>query len=179
VKTAFSTRRMEFTKRAHAAAEAQFYAHMFPGLPVAFEDTVGTVRDLDYAIDCQLAVTAGGLRAPLRFAVQERWREPSAMRYGDITITEWNAASAQPSELHKLGAHLFVYGFYDERSDQIHAGVAVDVLMVLRALALGELTYRRESRLDQTFLGLGLRDLRDLGAVVFQLDARSCARKAA
>lgn len=172
MKTTFSAQRMEFTKRAHLAAEGQFYAAMFPGLPIAFEDTVGTVRDLDYAIDCQLAVTVAGLRAPLRIAVQERWREPDAMRFGDITVTEWNAASAQPSELHKLGAHMFVYGFYDEQADRVLLGVAVDVLAVLRALALGQLTYRRQSRLDQTFLGFGIRDLRKLGATVFELDNR-------
>jgi len=163
---------MDFTKRAHLAAQVQFYAPMFPGLTVTFEDTVGTIRDLEYAIDCQLAVAVDGLRAPLRFAVQERWREPSAMRYGDITVTEWNTATAQPSELHKFGAHIFVYGFYDERRDRVLAAAAVDVVTVLRSLALGTLAYRRESRLDQTFLGFGLRDLQRIGAVVFQLDNR-------
>lgn len=179
MKTTFSAQRMDFTKRAHLAAEEQFYAAMFPGRPVAFEDTVGTVRDLDYAIDCQLAVSVPGLRAPLRFAVQERWREPDALRFGDITVTEWNSASAQPSELHKLGAHVFVYGFYDEPADQILLGVAVDVLTVLHALALGRITYRRQSRLDQTFLGFGIRDLRQLGAVVFELDNRWRSKSAA
>jgi len=163
---------MEFTKRAHLAAREQFYALMFPGRPFEFVDTVGTVRDLEYAIDCQMAVSVDGLRAPLNFAIQERWREPEAMQYGDITITEWNLASDGPSELHKLGAHLFVYGFYDKQADRILAGVAVDVLSVLRALAVGGLTYRREKRVDQTFLGFGMRDLQRLGAVVFQLDNR-------
>lgn len=161
---------MAFTKRAHAAAQEQFYAHMFPGLPIAFEDTVGTVRDLDYAIDCQLAVTTETLRAPLRFAVQERWREPGAMRFGGITITEWNGASSQPSELHKLGAHLFVYGFYDDTADRIVTAAAFDVVRMLHALALRRLSYRRQSRLDQTFLAFDLKDLKDRGALVFKID---------
>jgi hypothetical protein len=172
VKTAFSAKRMEFTKRAHLAAEEQFYAPMFPGRQIAFEDTVGTVRDLEYAIDCQLAVTVPDLRAPIRFAVQERWREPAAMRYGDVTITEWNSASNLPSELHKFGAHLFVYGFYDQQLDQIMLGVAVDIPVLLRELALGRLKYRRESRLDQTFLAFDVRGLRSCGAVVFEHDCR-------
>lgn len=179
MRTAFSRKRMDFTKRAHIAAQTQFYAPMFPGRRIEFEDTTETVRDLEYAIDCRLAVTVDGLRAPLRFAVQERWREPSAMQYGDITITEWNTATAQPSELHKLGAHLFVYGFYDAERDHILAGAAVDVLTVLRALALGNLSYRRESRIDQTFLGFGLRDLQRIGAVVFQIDNRRIGKVAA
>lgn len=172
MKTAFSAKRMEFTKRAHRAAQGQFYAHMFPGLPIAFEDTVDTVRDLEYAIDCQVAVSVGGLRAPLRFSVQERWREPKEMHWGDVTITEWNNASGQPSELHKLGAQLFVYGFYDPDADRVLLGVAVNVLTVLHALALGKLAYRRSRRLDQTFLGFDFGTLKRLGAVVFDIDHR-------
>jgi hypothetical protein len=164
---------MAFTKRAHAAAQGQFYAPMFAGLAVGFEDTVGTVRDLDYAIDCQLAVTVEGLRAPLRFAVQERWRRPQDMRYGDVTITEWNDASGQPSELHKLGAQLFVYGFYDEDADRVVFAAAVDVLAVLYRLALRQLRWVRQRRIDQTFLGFGFKDLKTIGAVVFSLDNRS------
>lgn len=163
---------MGFTKRAHLAAQQQFYAPMFPGLPLAFEDTVDTVRDLGYAVDCIAAVTVGDLRAPLRFAVQERWREPEFMRFGDITVTEWNLPSARPSELHKLGAHLFVYGFYDSTQDRIVAGVAVDVVVLLRALALGEVRYTRRTRVDQTFLAFDVRKLRSVGAVVFSVDNR-------
>lgn len=179
MKTTFSPERMEYTKRAHTAARVQFYQPMFRDLTIAFEDTVGTVQDLSYAIDCQLAVSTPGLKAPLRFAVQERWRKPDAMRFGDITITEWNRASGQPSELHKLGAHLFVYGFYDEQLDRILLAVAVDVPAVLLALARGDLGYRRDSRIDQTFLGLGIRDLRRIGAVLFDVDNRRQGGKAA
>ncbi|HET9258460.1 MAG TPA: hypothetical protein VFO16_25140, partial [Pseudonocardiaceae bacterium] len=65
-----------------------------------FEDTTSTVRDLDYAIDCQLAVTIPKFQAPIRLSVQERYRKPDDLHYGDVTITEWNLASGQPSELH-------------------------------------------------------------------------------
>jgi len=171
VKTTFSPERMDRTKRAHAAAQQQFYAPMFEHRPIVFEDTVGTVRDLEYAIDCQLAVTIPDLRAPLRFSVQERWRDPSYMPYGDITITEWNTASNEPSELHKLGAQLFVYGFYDEDADRIVAGVALDATVILRRLATSSLPYTRRSRIDQSFLAFGLTTLEKVGAVVFKYRA--------
>lgn len=172
MKTAFSEARMDFTKRAHLAAQGQFYARMFPHRKLAFEDTVNTVRDLEYAIDCYAAVTVQDLHAPLRFAIQERWREPEHMHYGDITITEWNTASGQPSELHKFGAHLFVYGFYDKAADRILFGVALNVAIVLRRLAAGDLKYTRRSRLDQSFLALKFPDLCDVGAVMFSVDNR-------
>lgn len=172
MRTSFSAERMGFTKRAHIAAREQFYAPMFDGLPLSFEDTGSTIRDLDYAVDCIVAVTVEGLRAPLRFAVQERWREPEFMRYPDITITEWNLPTAQPSELHKFGAHVFVYGFYDSAEDRIVAAVAVDVLVLLRELACGRVTYTRNSRVDQTFVAFKVGDLRRIGAVVFGIDNR-------
>lgn len=175
MKTTFSEQRMDFSKRAHQAARSQFYGRMFPELPLVFEDTVGTIRDLEYAIDCQVAVTVPGLRASLGFSVQERWRKPQEMHWGDVTITEWNRASNQPSELHKLGAQLFVYGFYDEDADSILAGVAINVLTVLLKLANGTLNYTRRSRLDQTFLGFGVRQLRAVGAVAFEVDNRRAA----
>lgn len=170
MRTAFSAERMSFTKRGHLAARQQFYAPMFDHLPVTFEDTVGTVRDLDYAVDCIAAVTVDGLRAPLRFSIQERWREPEAMRFGDITVTEWNLPTDQPSELHKLGAHLFVCGFYDSGNDLIVAGVAVDVAVLLHAVARGAIPYVRRSRPggDQRFLAFTVPDLRNIGAVVYQ-----------
>lgn len=172
MKTTFSEHQMAFTKRAHRAAQQQFYPLMFPDLPITFEDTVATTKDLEYAIDCKVAVTVPDLRAPLTFSVQERWRRPDGMRFGDVTITEWNLPSNQPSELHKLGAQLFVYGFYDELSEQVVLAVAVDVVTVLYRLALRRLKWTRESRVDQTFLGFSYRDLETIGAVVFRVDNR-------
>lgn len=180
MKTTFSEANMTFTKRAHLAAQAQFYSRMYPA-GVEFVDAVGTARDLEYAIDCQLAITVKGLRAPISMAVQERFRRPSesAMQYGDITVTEWNLASNQPSELHKLGAQMFVYGFYDERADHIVAAVAVDVGLMQWALVNGELGYERRPRGDQSFLGIKVTALRELGAVLFQYDGRVESRAVA
>lgn len=177
MRTGFSEANMAFTKRAHLAAQAQFYPGVFREASIAFEDTVGTTRDLEYAIDCRLAVTVDGLKAPIYFAVQERWRRPEDMRYGDITITEWNHASGQPSELHKLGAQLFVYGFYEESADQIVVAVAINVATVLWRLAVRDLDWKRQRRVDQTFLGFSLRDLVDVGAVIHHYDGRARRRQ--
>ena len=172
MKTTFSQRRMDFTKRAHLAAQTQFYPKMYPA-GVEFLDTVGTVRDLEYAIDCQLAITVRDLRAPISLAVQERFRQPHEMHWGDITVTEWNLASDQPSELHKLGAQMFVYGFYDDERDRICLAVAVDVGLMQWALANGELGYERRRRGDQSFLGIKYTALKELGAVLFTYDDRA------
>ncbi|MGH4008678.1 MAG: hypothetical protein ACRDTH_11090 [Pseudonocardiaceae bacterium] len=172
MRTAFSQQRFEFTKRAHLAAQTQFYPRMFRN-GVAFEDTTSTTRDLDYAIDCLLSVTAPGFRAPVRLSVQERFRQPHEMHWGDVTITEWNLASDLPSELHKLGAQMFVYGFYDEDRDRILLAVAVDVALLQWGLSHGAIDYERCSRGDQSFIALKYRALKQFGAVLFDYDSRA------
>jgi len=170
--TTFSQRRMDDSKLAHLAAQQQFYPQLFPGRPLKFEDVTKTVQDLEYAIDVQVSVDLPQLRAPLKFAIQERWRTDLAARaYGDVTVTEWNLDSDRPSELHKLGAHLFVYGFYDKQADRIVAAVAVDVPRMLRALALGKLNYTEQRRGDQSFVAFQLRSLENVGAVIIKTAA--------
>ncbi|MGH3540782.1 MAG: hypothetical protein ACRDTO_00155 [Mycobacterium sp.] len=169
MRTTFSQQRFEFTKRAHLAAQAQFYPRMFRN-GVAFEDTTKTTHDLDYAIDCLLSVTAPGFRAPIPLSVQERFRQPHEMHWGDVTITEWNLASNQPSELHKLGAQMFVYGFYDENRNEIICAVAVDVALLQWGLAHNALDYERRSRGDQHFIALRYEALKRFGAILFECD---------
>lgn len=170
VRTVFSPGRMEDSEHGQFAAQEQFYPLLFGGRPLAFEDTAGTVRDMQYACDCIVAVTLPQLRAPLRFSVQYRWRtDLEAMGWGDATVTEWNLDSDQPSELHKLFAHLFVYGFYDKAADRIIAAVAIDVPRMLRAIALGKLGYTSRRRGDQSFLAFLIRDLENIGAVIYKL----------
>jgi hypothetical protein len=169
VRTEFSQRNMDDSHKAHLAARTQFYPLLFPGCDLAFEDTANTKQDLSYAIDCLVSVSNPrlGLRAPLYFAVQERWRlDLDAMRWGDVTVTEWNLASDCPSELHKLGAHWLVYGFYDKARDQIVCAAVVDVTRLVYALALGLLAYERRPRGDQTFLAFPIAALREQGAVI-------------
>lgn len=170
--TVFSQERWEFTKRAHLAAQRQFYPLLFPR-GVTFEDTTKTARDLDYAIDCELSIVVPDLRAPIRLSVQERFRNPRDIRYGDITVTEWNLDTNEPSEIHKLGAQMFVYGFYDKANDHIRLAVAVDIPLLQWALAHGEIAYERRRRGDQSFLGFSFRALHELGAILFFHDARA------
>src|SRR5690554_5255374 len=98
MKTAFSRDRYEFTKRAHLAAQQQFYPRMFPH-GVDFEDVTQTAHDLEYAIDCQ----------------RMQWM-----------------------------------------------------------LCRGEIEYSRHSRIDQHFIGLPFKRLKDLGASLFTHDGRIC-----
>lgn len=169
--TAFSQKNFEFTKRAHLAAQRELYPRLFPACNVSFEDVTQTAQDLEYAIDCQLSIKPFllDLRAPIRLSVQERFRRPASMGFDDITVTEFNTKTGVPSELHKLGAHMFVYGFYDEDSDRLGQVWVVDVLQMQVALVNGKLRYTRGRRRggDQTFLGFDVARLRALGALKY------------
>lgn len=171
--TVYSPARQAFSNAAHLAAQAQFYPELFGNRPLAFTDTGKTVADFQYAIDRQVAVTVPQLRAPLLFDVQERWRNPNDIHFGDITVTEWNLDTNEPSELHKLGAHLFVYGFYDAERDWIVLACAVEVPRMLRALALGKLRSWTKRRGDQSFRLFRYAELQKLGAIALTVDNRT------
>jgi hypothetical protein len=171
--TYFDSGRFEASHQAHLKAQDQFYRRfLFPGLEITFEDVTKTVEDLEYAIDVCVSVSTPGFRGPFKYAVQERWRaDLKAMNYKDITVTSWNLETDLPSELHKLGAHLFVYGFHDSDHNIIEA-VAVDVPRMLYALTRENLSYRKQNRwmrsggADQEFLGIGYKELEEVGAII-------------
>ena len=76
MRTSFSTANWDLTKRAHLAAQTQVYPQVWPSATsLEFVDKTKSVMDLEYAIDCIAAVGVKGLRAPLKFFIQERFRE--------------------------------------------------------------------------------------------------------
>jgi hypothetical protein len=87
-------------------------------------------------------------------------------------VTEWNLRTNQPSELHKLAAQLFVYGFYDESQDKIVDGYAIDICRMQHCNARGELKYerRRRGNGDQSFIAIELDHLDEIQALMFDLN---------
>lgn len=177
MRTAYRPVNASFSLDAHAAAEKQVYPIWFPH-GVVFEDTTSTTRDLDYAIDCQLAVNlrpSDSFKAPVHLSVQERWRRPAHHGYHDITVTEWNETSGLPSELHKLAAQLFVYGFYDADRDVVTEAVAVSIPTMIAALAVDRLPWSRNWRRDraQRFLAFQVDALMRVGAVLYRYPSKA------
>lgn len=172
--TSFSAGNFSFSSKAHLAAERQFYPKLWPGATISFLDTTKAVEDLVYAVDCiaEVSLPDPDARAPIKFYIQERWRKPSYRKFTDMTVTEWNLRTNQPSELHKLAAQLFVYGFYDESTDMIVEGYAVDICRMQHCNARGELKYerRRRSSGDQSFIAIELDHLQEIQALMFDLN---------
>jgi hypothetical protein len=173
--TAFSGENFTFTQLAHLAAQKQFYPGLWPGATVKFIDTTKAEADLVYAVDCiaEVSLPDAEARGPVKFYIQERWRRKSFSTYRDLTITEWNLRTNQPSELHKLGAQVFVYGIYDQEGDRIVSALAVDIVRMQLANVRGELKYIRKKRGsgDQTFIGIEWDHLDDIDAVLHSINA--------
>lgn len=173
--THYEPHNARFSDHAHLAARSQVYPLIFGTSRITYQsDTLlrqserGKVLDGEMGVDRVLMVQPNGFHAPLQFTVQERFRRPRYRSHRDITVTEWNHASGRPSELHKITAGLFVYGYYDARRDTFSDVIAVDTNALLYALARGTVRYNRlRNGKQQSFLTFGFGELYRHGLVVF------------
>ena len=158
--TPYSSDNQAFSDKAHAAAQRLVYPRIFAG-PIEYE-VPKEIRFLDthYGIDRILRLTPhadAGCRFTIPVTVQERFRLPKFASYEDITITEWNNVTDQPSELYKMCADLFVYGYYSPDLDTFVRYVKVYRTIDLKlGIKKGNIQGTRQTnpRSDQPFLTL-------------------------
>jgi len=177
-RTLYEQDNADFSNRAHLRARDVLYPRIFNVRreQLEFEDTLlaqsdrAAILDGEMGVDRIVRVTVHNLPAPLVFMVQERFRRPEFARYRDLTVTEWNHASGQPSELYKINAGLFVYGYFDENSGRFSDAIVIGVTDMLFALAQGRLRYeRRMNKKQQSFLAFRFEDLERAGVVRYWL----------
>lgn len=176
-RTLYTTANADFSEQAHRTAQATVYPDLFrchrdalgfESMPGANTDRA-MILDGEMGVDRIVRVTVAALNGPLLFTVQERFRRPEYQKWQDLTITEWNHASGLPSELYKINAGLFLYGYYDAAGEEIRQAICIDVPALLLRLAWRDLPYqmRRNSK-EQTFLGISFDLLRNGGLVVWE-----------
>lgn len=180
MKTPYSLANAHFSNRAHEIAREKVYPALFgvSRAQLTFDaDTLladserGRVLDGQMAVDRIVRVKVLKLRQPLVFTVQERFRRPKWAHKRDITITEWNHATNQPSELYKLEANLFVYGYFDEQAATFVEVVAVNTAALLQAIAANTApyTFGKNPRSNQSFLALTFDMLAARGLLAYHL----------
>jgi hypothetical protein len=173
VPTRYDADRQASSDVAHLAARRDIYPRLF-GVPAeclqyAAHSGWATERDrwldAELAIDTTVGITITGLRRPLPFYIQERFRGPASMHFADATVTEWSNATGQPNELYKGAADYFVYGYYDNRNDRFLDWVAVNWPSVKRAVVGGKLALHRcpDNDKHQSVMGMFLNDLARFG----------------
>lgn len=160
--TPFSNDMKAFSDEAHMAARKLIYPKLFSTLETnityAKQEDIMTDRggalDADLSIDRVVKVSVSGLRMPLVFTFQERFRSPYYAGWQDITLTEWNPASNTPSELYKISANFFLYGYYNKVSKTFIDAINVNVPNMMLSIVTKQLDFKRDTnkRTAQPFL---------------------------
>lgn len=179
MRTIYESRNATFSESAHLTAQTTIYPQMFntAASNLSFEDVTmenGNIRrqvlDGEMGVDRIVKVTCASLRGPLTFTVQERFRRPEYAHWQDMTITEWNGASNLPSELYKINAGLFVYGYYDEHGNTFADAICVHVSSLLYKMATGSVRYiKGHNKKQQDFVAFKFKDLHDADVVAWRL----------
>lgn len=177
--TPFSQKNADMSGRGHELAITHLYPNLFGVTPqqLTFDDATllaeserGRVLDGEMAVDYIARLTIHPLGAPLQVTVQERFRQHRYSAFRDVTLTEWNHDSGLPSELYKITAGIFLYGYLNESQDGFTEAIAFNVADFLVALSSGKLAIRRKEhnfRSNQSFLCFTFQQLFDAGIVMF------------
>lgn len=148
MKTPYSIDNANFSQSAHMAARQCIYPAIFPNADtLTFEDTLlemsdrARLLDGEMAIDRIVKVSVSSLHMPLTFTFQERFRKPQYANYRDITITEWNNKTNRPSELYKIEADYFLYGYFNPTNTNFVDWIVVNVPALKMAIANDGIRY--------------------------------------
>jgi len=139
--TAYSQGNQSFSDNAHVCAQAQIYPELFNVKPEQLKFTSTSlslgakekILDGEMAIDRIVSVKVRWFRADIEFTIQERFRRKKYAKHKDITITEWNKTTDMKSELFKLNAGIFVYGYYDDEADNMLDWIAFNTAALLHS----------------------------------------------
>lgn len=188
MRTQFDEKNKSFTDKCHMIAQEKFY-------PVVFNTTQDKIESVDtslskgekeqildgqMAVDRILHVTVFDLMQPLEFTIQERFRRPEYLKWQDVTITEWNRNSNLPSELYKLNAGMFVYGYANDayKPTDLLQAYAVNTTKVLHLIATGGIKYNRQiNPKNQYFIGIRIDELRKTGCMIAEYYYNSTAEQ--
>lgn len=169
-----------YSEAVHALARRQVYPKLFSADAdnITYEaDTLvgqsplGDVLDGEMGIDRIVRVSVRGLTGALSFTVQERFRRPKFSQYRDITVTEWNHASGLPSELYKIQAQVFLYGYADREQEPtwITEAIAINTTSLLMAIARGAVRYETQrNKKQQTFLTIPFTEIESNDLVIWR-----------
>ena len=156
----------------------QFYEYIFDNKSISVIDTTVTKKgytkeaqllDQNYGVDYRVIVHDPNL-SDIPITIQERFRDISAKKYQDFTLTH-ETPHGKPSELSKINADLFVYGYAKIINNNIIADQIIVVNMPLVKLALANKTFipnkpQRSSKSGSTFISITFSDLFKIGAVI-------------
>jgi hypothetical protein len=173
MQTPYDKDRQEFSDKGHLKAQSMVYPDLFQVKRdqldfTVIDDEEQKKQDYTYGIDRTVKVEVARLKDKLSFTAQERFRHPKFIDYQDVTITEWNNNSNLPSELYKIHADLFVYGYYDLATNSLIEAIVFPVLLFKIRLAQGKIGYKRGmNNKNQSFITVTFETLKKADLVIF------------
>lgn len=186
--TIYEAVNQKYSDACHNLARDLVYPKLFKVAPdcITYEqDTLlgessrGQILDGEMGVDRIVHCKVRGLTGELVFTIQERFRRPEFVKWQDLTVTEWNHATNLPSELSKINAGIFIYG-YGNHSDTDKVTDFVEVLAInttslLYLLAIGGMTYKRgRNKKLQSFLAFGFKELFSKRLVLYKYPDEQC-----
>lgn len=176
-KTLYEEKNATFSDSAHMEARKQIYPKIFtnPNVTIAYENIklIGDERqrilDGEMAVDRIIKVKTPTFRFPIKITVQERFRRKEYSGYKDMTVTELNNESGMPSELYKMNAGIFLYGYYDDKRKEFLDAIAVNTTDLLYKVLNDEIPYTRfRNKKSQDFLAFKFSDMEEAGVVIYR-----------
>lgn len=182
MQTPYSIENQKFSNSAHFRAIVDIYPVVFKTLPSNLEyvSTLercekNTILDGEMAIDYIVKAKSPFTTYPIEFTFQERFRDCKFSMYKDITITEYNFSSNLKSELYKLKANVFLYGYFNIQSSFFEEWVAIDSFKLLYNITIGNLKFDRKNnpRSNQTFITISFFQLEKHGCIISRKNANA------
>ncbi len=179
--TGFKKEQSDFTNKAHLIARKLIYPKFFntennKHISLNYRDTQvngsdkeGQFLDGEWGIDRIIQVKDDRHNAPFEFTFQERFRTPDKQVFQDLTVTSWNNASNLPSELYKIKAHYFLYGYFNESNNSFLEAIIIDVARFLHNIACNNLQYKADKGNDrgQDFITIPFLELFNKNIITF------------
>lgn len=183
-RTRFNKNNKGFTERAHEAARKQVYPEFFQSdVPLNIENTdrgdckEHNILDRSLGIDVRVHADVEALGQTVPLHIQERFRRPSYRKFQDLTITKFNHASGEESELSKIAAQWLIYGYYDDTVNEIQEAICVNVPILARRIASNQIDYKdkKQNEKKQAFISIDFDELQRAGVLSFHIEPAESA----
>jgi hypothetical protein len=175
-KTPLKKDQVALTARGHSIARKTIYPEIFKtfGQNILYiKNVAGSELDKNFGIDVLIYTQNVFDKMRLLHTIQERFRQYDKWaieNHKDITFTEWNHLSNEPSEWYKIQAKWMVYGFLNgnkDTSDDFVNWCIVSIPLLQLRYARREIVPSRDhfNDRDQSFLGFSYTDLFSQGCI--------------
>jgi hypothetical protein len=188
-RTRYSEQDRSHTEVAHLAAREQIYPTFFDcqADKIEYRDGIDYITkqgnqhkmpmdwlDSWMSIDRILRIPAPLRLGYVEVTIQERFERASAASHRNISVTEFNVATGNPSELYKIKSLYFVSGYFDQSTNKFVGKTHIcNTERILKAVAEGRLRYyTKPNHKNQDFVTFGYEDLMAVDAVLMAFDFR-------